>query len=484
MTLNYRPTDRQNRFHASPADICLYGGAAGGGKSRALLMDAFVSVLEVPGNAAMLMRRTFPELEASLILESIKLFPPQIAKYHEGKHRWTIKTGAADSYVMFGFCEREKDVYKYQSAQWGYLGVDESTHFTQFQFEYLFGRVRSVIKGTFPRARLATNPGNVGHGWHRKFFRIGQQAADTIWTPPIEAHMTVAPPTRMFIPSRVYDNPHLMENDPAYIARLEALPPAQRKMLLDGDWDGFAGQYFTEFNREAHLIKPFEIPRHWKLYRSVDFGYTDPMGAYWHAFAENGHVYTFRELYATGLRDKEQAREIKKRSVRRGAGGGQEDELIEYTVGDPSMAIKGKDSGISTQENYVREGVNIFPGSNARVPGWMQLRNFLAIDPATGTPWWQIFENCPNLARELEEAVTDEGNPEDLNTDGSDHGLDSCRYFFMSRPAPATALTAPGASAKLDPASVREWEQFRKRAADITAAQGGKHATLHELNRE
>lgn len=496
MTLAYQPFLRQRIAHASPADILCYGGAAGGGKSEYLLMEAFVSVCEHPGNVAMLMRRTFPELEASVILRSHAIFPKEICKYNDQKHRWEIKAAGdkgPKSYIFFGFCEKERDVYKYQSSAWGFLGFDESTHFTEYQIIYLLSRVRSVIPGVRPRVRLCTNPGNVGHGFHKRYFRIPNKNAsqkesesfctpDVVWQPPLEAGMTRMPPTRAFIPSRVFDNPHLMTNDPDYVARLEQLPPAQKAMLLAGEWDAFSGQFFADFDKALHVVKPFEIPRNWKIYRSVDFGFADPFSCHWHAVSENGHVFTFRELYERGLRDREQAKRVKERSVRKHKDGRIEDEPIEYTVGDPAMVAKSKDTGVSTQENYMKEGVTIFGGSNSRVPGWMQMHNFLAMDPRTGTPFWQIFDTCHNVIRELEDAVTDENNPEDLNTEGSDHALDDCRYFFMSRPAPAEMLKTDDASAKLDPSTQAEWNSYKKRVMDMTAR--GNEAVLHSLNRE
>lgn len=446
-------------------------------------MDALIFVMEHPGSAANLMRRTYPELESSLIKLSLELFPPEFCRYNSAKHQWTIATGGKNSYVLFGHCESEADVFKHRSAEWQYLGIDESTSFSQDMFTQLLTRVRSSVPGVNCKVRLCTNPGQLGHGWHKKYFAIGDQKPYETWRPKKFPGDKYDPPSRCFIPATIFDNPALLANDPGYLARLEALPEAQKRMLLYGDWEGFSGQFFTEIDRAKHLIKPFDLPRHWKLYRSVDFGFDKPFSCHWHALSDNGHCYTYRELYRRGLRDKEQAKLIKTLSVRPGAAGAVLDaEVIEYSVGDPTQVVRGKDTGITTQQNYHEVGVSIFPGSNARVPGWMTMRNWLAIDPAVGTPWWQIFDTCPELIRELEEAVFDNNKPEDVDTRGSDHAIDECRYFFMSRPAPAGVLTPLDLRAKLDPASLNEWAAVKKMQDGIAADAAGKGAILGGFN--
>lgn len=482
--LDYRPFPKQNLFHSATADIVLFGGSAGPGKSRALLMDALIFAFEHPGATAMLMRRTYPELEASLIPKSLELFPREFCRYNSAKHQWTLNTGSAHSYVIFGHCERVADVYKYRSAEWQYLGLDESTSFTKEIFDQLFTRVRSSVAGTKCKVRFCSNPGLIGHGWHKAFFGIGDRKPGEDWTPARAVGDKYAPPSRCFIPATIFDNPALIENDPGYLARLEALPEAQKRMLLYGDWEGFTGQFFAEVDRATHLIQPFDIPRHWKLYRSVDFGFDKPFSCHWHAIDDRGHCYTYREAYRTGLRDKEQADLIKASSIRPSStmGSAPEPEIIEYTVGDPSQVVRGKDTGITTQQNYHEAGIPIFPGSNARAPGWMTMRNWLAIDPATGTPWWQIFSTCPELMRELEEAIYDSNKPEDLDSRGSDHALDECRYFFMSRPAPARGLTPVDPSARLDQSSRTEWAAVAKMQNDLAAIAAGKGAILRGFN--
>lgn len=447
-------------------------------------MDALIFVLENPGSTANLMRRTYPELESSLIKKSLEMFPPEFCRYNSAKHQWTIATGAKNSYVLFGHCEREADVFKHRSAEWQYLGIDESTSFSQDMFEQLMTRVRASVPGVVCKVRLCSNPGQLGHGWHKNYFGIGEHKPYEVWRPAKAVGDKYDPPTRSFIPATIFDNPALLANDPGYLARLEALPESQKRMLLYGDWEGFSGQYFTEFDRATHMIQPFTIPRHWKLYRSVDFGFEKPFSCHWHAVDDRGHCYTYREAYRRGLRDKEQAKLIKDSSIRpsESQGAPPEPETFEFTVGDPSQVVRSKDTGITTQHNYHEQGIPIFPGSNARVPGWMAMRNWLSIDPATGTPYWQMFTTCPELIREIEEAVYDPNKAEDLDTRGSDHALDECRYFFMARPAPANPLKPVDPRVKLDPSSRLEWDAVNKLQNDHALKNSGKQAILHGFN--
>lgn len=484
IVLGYKPHPKQNIFHAATADVVLFGGSAGPGKTTALLMDALIFVIENPGSTACLMRRTFPELEASLIKKSIEMFPPEFCRYNDAKHRWTIDTGAARSYVVFAHAERETDVLKHRSAEWQYLGIDESTGFSEYMFEQLIVRVRGSTRGARPKVRLCSNPGLLGHGWHKKYFGIvgpgekGGVEPFKTWRPQKKAGDKHDPPTRCYIPATIFDNPALLDADPGYLSKLEALPESQKRMLLYGEWGGFAGQYFAEFERSKHMSPVSQPPKHWKRYRSVDFGFAKPFSCHWHAIDERGHCFTYREAYKVGLIDSEQAKLIKSES--RLPDGTPED--FEFTVGDPRQDTKSKDTGITTQENYHKEGVMIFPGSNARVSGWGNIRKWLAIDPETGTPWWTISAACPELIREMEEAVYDPNKPEDLDTRGSDHALDDCRYFFNARPSPTGALPKLDARARLDMQSRNEWAAVDKMAGDAARAAAHKGAVLEGFN--
>lgn len=256
------PTDRiawqpnpgpQTRFLSSPAFEVLYGGAAGGGKSAALLAGALRHVAR-PDYRAILFRRTFPELEKSLIDKSRNLYPrvfPQ-AYYNEQKKVWTFPSGAL---IYFGHLEHEQDVQQYQSAEFQYVGFDELTHFTRRQYRYMVSRCRSS-SGIPSRVRAATNPGGPGADWVIERFgpwlRADDPDYDDITAKPGEvlyfitngetdedevvSEGTPHALARTFIPAKVQDNPHLMKNDPGYVARLMSLDPVTRKQLLDGNW--------------------------------------------------------------------------------------------------------------------------------------------------------------------------------------------------------------------------------------------------------
>lgn len=416
--MNLEITRPQKAFIDSTADETLFGGAAGGGKSYGQLIDALLYALKYPKSKQLILRRTFPELQRSLIMVSLSLYPQAVAKYNDAKHTWRFKNG---SLIEFGYCDTEKDVTKYQSAEYDVIRFDELTHFTEFQYTYLISRVRGV--NDYPKqVKSTTNPGGPGHSFVKARFIDRCK--------PGEIYTDEAGRTFLFIPARVYDNRFLMRADPGYIQRLEQLPEAQRRALLEGDWDVFAGQVFSEFRREKHVVKPFTIPADWKRFRSIDWGYNDPCAVYWHAVDPEGRVYTYRELYIRETMPSDVAKEI----VRLSAG-----ENIDYTVASPDMWAKrgtarGGMQGETIAETFILNGVPVIPADNNRLQGWQRMHEYLA-DAPDGLPWWQIFETCTELIRTLPALVYDKNKVEDVSDECEDHGPESCRYALMSRPS-------------------------------------------------
>ena len=293
MVLNLAVTPKQKKFMDSRADETLFGGAAGGGKSRGQLVDALLYGLRYPGSRQLMLRRTYPDLERSLVQEHLKFFPLKVYRYNSSTHRGMLKNG---SVLEFGYCDKENDVYRYQGAEYDVVRFDELTHFTYNQYIYLMSRVRGVMP--FPRGiKSSTNPGGVGHAWVKERF---------IDPAPAGQMFKAGKRTRLFIPSLVQDNPFLMQGDPEYVQRLEMLPEEQRKALLLGDWDIFSGQVFEEWRNDpthykdgawTHVIEPFEIPSWWKIWRGFDFGYSKPFSVGWYAADGDGKVYRIKEWY-------------------------------------------------------------------------------------------------------------------------------------------------------------------------------------------
>jgi len=419
----------QIKFHQSNVFEVLYGGAAGGGKSDSLLIEGLRQAHK-KGYRAIIFRRTYPELQ-ELIDRSMELFPRVIpgTRYQEQKKRWIFPSGAQ---YYFGAMEHEKDKYKYQGREYQYIAFDELTQFQESQYLYLHSRCRTSDADIRCYIRASSNPGGEGHGWVKaRFIDNGpyQRVVDS------ETGLD-----RMFIPSRVYDNKILMQNDPMYIKRLQSLPEDDRRALLEGDWDVYAGQYFREFRKqkngqEWHVITPFEMPAYWKRFRSIDWGYNDPCAVYWHAVGPDKRVYTYRELYI----NQTPASEVAKKIVELSKG-----EQIAYTVVSPDMWQKRGQGmkGENIAEAFIQNGVPVVRADNDRINGWTRMREYLTEAP-DGKPYWQIFANCVNLIRTLPTLVHDDNRVEDVSDKVEDHPAESCRYALMSRPSPNVLKEKP-----------------------------------------
>lgn len=231
----------------------LYGGAAGGGKSDALLMAA-LQFVDVPHYNAIIFRRTYSDLTLpeALIARSIEWLKPTHAKWHAIEHIWHFPSGAS---LAFGNLEHENDKYRYQSAAFQYIAFDELTQFTETQYRYLFSRLRRLKDSNIPlRMRSASNPGNIGHDWVKRRFLIEG-----------EKH------GRVFIPAKLDENPNLDRE--TYIESLSELDPITRRQYLEGDWTARHGG--SIFKREWFKIVN-EAPAHIKKVRFWDLAATKP----------------------------------------------------------------------------------------------------------------------------------------------------------------------------------------------------------------
>lgn len=432
----YEPQPKQMLFHQCLADEIFYGGAAGGGKTRGLFEDANNLCMTVPGVVAVIFRRTYPELEATHIRSAMKL-PGKLGKYNGGLHEFHYVNG---SILEFRHCEYEKDVWKYWSSEWDALYIDQLEQFTEFQYKLLRSRVRTTKVGIKPKVKTAGNPGGVGHAWVKKRF-IDPSKAYQVWTPKPEVDMAfeeldfdVPLTTRCFIFASIFDNPILLKANPEYLRILQDLPEDERRALLEGDWDVFAGQVFKEWRRDIHVIVPFNIPASWQRWRAVDYGREAPFSCGFYAKDNDGHIYRYNELYQTGLDAEEQAITIKGNSGL---------ERYEATLADPSMFRKESD-GKSIADRYAKQIVPLTAGQNDRLLGKNLLHEYLKVyrdQDGALTAKFKVFDNCVNFIRTIPALVHSKTNVEDVDTKGEDHCYDECRYLL-------TGVAEPGGAGK------------------------------------
>jgi hypothetical protein len=412
-------TPKQEQFINSSAFETLFGGAAGGGKSYGQLVDALIYASKYPKSKQVIFRRTFRQLEMSIVRTARALYPREIATYNESKHCYSFKNG---SIIDFAYCDSESDVYQYQSAEYDVIRFDELTHFTEFMYVYLISRCRGA--NGYPKAiKSSTNPGGVGHTWVKKRF-ISLGTPNTVHSVKSESGRET---TRQFIPSKVQDNSFLMESDPEYIARLETLPEKERRALLHGDWDIFEGQYFGEFNYEQHTCDPFAIPKEWKVYRAMDYG-LDCFAMLWIACDDVGGVYVFREFAESDMTISAAAEKANELT----------DEVIYDTLAPPDLWNRSQETGRSKAILFEEAGLKINKSNNDREAGWLAVRELLKTNK-DGFARLKVFRNCTRLINDLPQLQHDAKKPTDCATEPHDitHVPDALRYFAIAWTQPA-----------------------------------------------
>ena len=405
----------QTEFLAAAEKDVLYGGAAGGGKSYAMLVDP-LRYCHRSAHRALILRRSMPELR-ELIDKSRELYPRAFpgCKFREVEKLWNFPSGAK---VEFGFLERDADVYRYQGQAYSWIGFDEITHLpTEFGWNYLASRLRTTDPDITPYLRCTANPGGVGAHWVKKRYVDPFE--------PNESFKGDDGLTRKFIPARLDDNPYLAK-DGRYEEMLRALPPVQRRQLLEGNWDITEGAAFTEFDSEVHIIAPFQIPIGWERVKGIDYGYASESACIWATVdPSDGTLIVYRELYRKGLTGVDLGEMIAQMEL--------EDPFSVQGVLDTAAWARTGTTGPTVGESLQKAGHKLRRADKNRIQGKIQLHEYLKVQQS-GRPRLQIFNTCPNLIRELQSIPLDKSNPEDVDTHAPDHAYDALRYLIMSRP--------------------------------------------------
>lgn len=405
----------QTDFLAAPDTDVLYGGAAGGGKSYAMLVDP-LRFAHRAAHRALILRRSMPELR-ELIDKSRELYPKAFpgCKFREVEKIWTFPSGAK---LEFGYLERDADVYRYQGQAYSWIGFDEITHLgTEFSWNYLASRLRTTDPEITPYMRCTANPGGAGATWVKKRYVNPSE--------PNKSFIGKDGLTRKFIPARLEDNPYLA-TDGRYEQMLKALPEVQRRQLLEGNWDITEGAAFTEFDVMVHVIPPFEIPIGWERLKGIDYGYASESSCIWGCVdPSDGTLIIYRELYRKGLTGEMLAQMITNMEL--------EDPFSVQGVLDTAAWNRTGTTGPTVGETLQRAGHKLRRADKNRIQGKIQIHEYLRVQPS-GRPKIQIFNSCPNLIRELQSIPLDKSNPEDVDTHAPDHAYDALRYLIMSRP--------------------------------------------------
>ena len=435
----FKPNDGpQTAFLSANEQEVLYGGAAGGGKSYAMLADP-VRYLNNEHAKMLLVRKSTEELR-ELVSVSKVLYPKAIPgiRFLERDKTWIAPSGAS---LWMSYLDADDDVTRYQGQAYNWIGFDELTQWgSPFAWNYMRSRLRTTkASGLKLYQRATTNPGGAGHSWVKKafidpakpgkpFWAIDPETGETLTWPANHARAGEPLFQRRFIPATLYDNPYLAE-DGMYEANLMSMPEHQRKQLLDGNWDVAEGAAFSEFNRKIHTIEPFDIPSSWPRFRAADYGYSSYSGIVWFAIAPSGQLVVYRELYVSKVLAEDLADQILEAEY---------GEKMRYGVLDSSLWHKRGDTGPSIAERMILKGCRWRPADRSRgsrIAGKNEIHRRLQIDEYTGEPRMVIFNTCRNLISQLPSIPLSKTNPEDVDTNSEDHLYDALRYGVMTRPS-------------------------------------------------
>lgn len=386
----------------------LYGGAVGGGKSYWLRWELVKLLMQfakkgLRGVRVGLFCEDYPALKDRHLSKIQYEFPKWLGELNKSDYEFTLSAEYGSGVICFRNLD---DPSKYQSSEFAVIAVDELTKNEKQVFDFLRTRLRwANLNET--KFIAGTNPGGIGHDWVKKLW------IDKVFEPDEKEQELFH-----FIPAKATDNPNLPSS---YYLALEGLPEKMKRAYVEGNWDIFEGQYFTEWNREKHVVEPYTLPQSYRRFRAYDHGRENPACCKWYAVDYDGKVTVYRELYKSGLNVDQLAVMINKMS---------EGETYHYSVADPSIfantGMVDSHGGQTIAESFARHGINWYPASNRRVDGWNLMHEYLSNGKI------KYFSTCRDSIRTIPNLIHDNHKPEDVDSDGEDHAADTDRYFLMS----------------------------------------------------
>ncbi len=393
-----------------------YGGARGGGKSHWLLAQMGVDDCQrVAGLKCLLLRKVGKanlEHFEDLLRKLFNRLPHEFSAFRG------ILTFANGSRIIAGHFQNEKDIDAYLGLEYDVIGIEEATTLTSRKYQDITTCCRSSKPNWRPRIYSTTNPGGVGHAWYRTKFVA----------PMLERRET---DTR-FIPARVTDN---RWNNPDYVRVLEGLTGWQKRAWLDGDWDIAAGQYFTNFRREIHVLSDFDDGRGMEWFAALDYGFAHYTVVLLGCRDGDGNIFIVDEhaerlwlpqRHAAGIRAMLARHDLEPASLRR------------FSAGADVFSRQGDGSTVASQ--YERLGIRLKPASMDRLNGWAELMQGFG-DPENGVkPTLFIHQRCKRLVETIPTLQHDPNRPEDvLKVDADDDGVggddaaDCLRYLVATK---------------------------------------------------
>lgn len=425
----WSPQPKQLQFMQCGCFEVCYGGAAGGGKSQALVAEALRQVGN-PNYRAIIFRKSYKQL-AELIDYGREIYIPAFpsVKFNKSQYFFEFPSGAK---IYFASIQNPQDVKQYQGRSFAFIAFDELTHFEEKEYMYMLSRCRARGSNLRCYIRSTCNPGGPGHNFVKKRFvdlGSGKKFVEEVEILSNENKKIKVKRDRMFISSSIFDNQKLLDNDPNYLANLALMPEKEKNALLYGDWNSFEGQFFTEFNPKIHVIKPSLEFTFREKFVCMDYG-LDTTAAYLCGVLKDESIVVMKEIHQPNLNLSQAAKSVLEMI---------KGENVSYIVASPDLWNRRQETGKSG-EQIMRESelYGMRKANDSRIQGWRNMREYLKIyTDVEGyeTAKLKIFSTCTNLINNIPALLHDDKNVEDASSKPHDvtHAPEALRYGLMSR---------------------------------------------------